>query len=147
MLYSVASFVGSGWAAYWGFRRRGFSEYSNLNVPSPPEQAEQRALEAQQRAQSRGGGQGSIIPLLVWGFIIFFIILPALFGRGGRGRRYRGRRRGIGPVIIWGGPWGGGSGWGGGGGCSWGGGGGGGGFGGFSGGGGSFGGGGASGSW
>ena len=118
-------------------------------LQAPPEAAEQRALEAQQRAQTRGSSRGgsSIVPLLVWGFIILFIILPAIFG-GRRGRRYRGRRRGRGPVVIWGGSWGGGGGgWGG---SSWGGGGGGwggGGGGGFSGGGGSFGGGGASGSW
>lgn len=72
---------------------------------------------------------------LFWLFILFFFILPILFGR-----RRRGRRFGSGPVIIWG-PSSGGSSWGGGGGSSWGGGGG------FSGGGGSFGGGGASGGW
>jgi uncharacterized protein len=112
-------------------------------LQAPPEQAEQRALEAaqsQQRASSGGGG-GSIFPLIFWGFIFLFIILPML-RRGGRGRRYR--RRGGMPVIIWG-PGSGGGGWGSGGG-GWGGGGGGG-FGGFSGGGGSFGGGGASGGW
>jgi len=96
-----------------------------------------------------GGGGGSILPLLFWGFIIFFILVPALFRRGGRGRPYRRRGWGMGgPVILWGPGFG--RGWGGGG-WSGGGGGFGGGFGGggggFSGGGGSFGGGGASGSW
>jgi uncharacterized protein len=106
---------------------------------APTEEAEQRALAAAQ-AQQQSGGEGdggSIFPLIFWGFVLFFIILP-MFRRGRRGRRHR--RGGL-PVIIWG-P-GGGGGWGGGGF----GGGGGGGFGGFSGGGGSFGGGGASGSW
>ena len=111
-------------------------------LQAPPEQAEQRALEAaqsQQRSSSSGGG--SIFPLIFWGLIFLFVLLPML-RRGGRGRRYR--RRGGFPVIIWG-PGSGGGGWGSGGG-GWGGGGGGG-FGGFSGGGGSFGGGGASGGW
>jgi uncharacterized protein len=111
-------------------------------LQAPPEQAEQRALQAsqQQRAQQteRGGG-GSIFPLFFWGFILLFVILP-MFTRGRRGRKYR-RRGGL-PIVIWGpGMGGGGGGWGGFGG------GGGGGFGGFSGGGGSFGGGGASGGW
>jgi uncharacterized protein len=109
---------------------------------APPEEAEQRALAAAQARQqsSDSGDGGSIFPLIFWGFVLFFIILPML-RRGRRGRRYR--RGGL-PVIIWGpGFGGGGGGWGGGGfGGS-----GGGGFGGFSGGGGSFGGGGASGSW
>jgi uncharacterized protein len=113
---------------------------------APPEEAEQRVLAAsQQRQQSQrasGGGGGSIFPLLFWGFILLFVILP-MFRRRGRGRRYR--RGGGFPIILWGPGLGGGGGWGGGGG-SWGGGGGGG-FGGFSGGGGSFGGGGASGGW
>jgi len=113
---------------------------------APPEEAEQRALEAQQQQQAQqaeeGGDGGSIFPLIFWGLILFFVIIPMLRG-GRRGRRHR-RGRG---VFIWGpglgGGWGGGgSGWGGGGGGGWGGGGGG-----FSGGGGSFGGGGASGGW
>jgi uncharacterized protein len=113
-------------------------------LQAPPEQAEQRALEAQQQqaAASSSGGGGSIFPLIFWGIVLLFIILPMLRG-GKRGRRHR---RGRGGVFIWGpgmGGFGGGSsGWGGGGF-----GGGGGGFGGFSGGGGSFGGGGASGGW
>ncbi|HEX8535282.1 MAG TPA: TPM domain-containing protein [Allosphingosinicella sp.] len=117
-------------------------------LQAPPEQAEQRALEASQAQRARqsgrssGGGGGSIFPLLFWGFIFLFVILP-MFRRGGRGRRYR--RRGGFPIVIWGPGMGGGGGWGSGGG-GWGGGGGGG-FGGFSGGGGSFGGGGASGGW
>jgi uncharacterized protein len=132
-------------------------------LQAPPEAAErnlrQAAANDQQRTSHRRGG--SIVPLLIWGGIFLFIVLPAL-GAGLSGRRYGGRRR----VSTWG-PghrggdsglgWmvlgaalgsmnrgGGGSSWGGGGGSSWGGGGGGGGF---SGGGGSFGGGGASGGW
>lgn len=107
----------------------------------PPEEAAKVAQQADQRAQSSGGGIP--VELIVWGiFLFFFFILPML--RGGR----RGARRGIGPlgnIIMWeagkaaarglsgsGSSWGGGGGFGGGG---------------FSGGGGSFGGGGASGSW
>lgn len=114
-------------------------------LQAPPEQAEQRVLEASQARQAqRSSGGGSIVPLIVWLLILFFVILPML-RRGFGGRKYRGkRRRRGGPVVIWG-PGLGGGGWGGGGGSSWGGGGGG--FGGFSGGGGSFGGGGASGGW
>jgi uncharacterized protein len=110
---------------------------------APPEVAEQKALEAQRQQQglSRRHESGSILPLLFWGIILFFIVIPMFRGRRG-GRRY-GRR---GPVVLWG-PGFGGGGWGGGG-SSWGSGGGGwGGGGGFSGGGGSFGGGGASGGW
>jgi uncharacterized protein len=121
-------------------------------LQAPPEVAEQRALEAQQRAQS-GGGEGdvSIVPLIFWGFVIVFIFIPGLFRRRGRGRRYRRGGSGLGHVLLWtaldaaaSSGRSSGSGWGGGGG-GWGGGGFGGG--GFSGGGGSFGGGGASGSW
>jgi uncharacterized protein len=125
-------------------------------LQAPPEQAEQRAIAAaqrqqqQQRAQSSSGGV-SIFPLIFWGFILLFVILPML--RGGRRRRgpWGGRRYGGSnmPIILWGlanamgsssrsrGGFGGGGfgGFGGGGG------------GGFSGGGGSFGGGGASGGW
>lgn len=69
-----------------------------------------------------GGGDGgpSWLPLVF--MLVFFVILPALGGRGRRGRRRRG--------VYWGGPWIGGGGWGGGGGGF------GGGFGGFGGGGG-----------
>jgi uncharacterized protein len=117
---------------------------------APPEQAEQRALEAAaaQRAQGSGGG-ATFLGVIFW--IVVILVIIAFLARRGvkgrRGRRYgtRGRRRGgwgVPPVIIWGG------GWGGGGGGGWGSGGGGGiDLGGFSGGGGSFGGGGASGSW
>jgi uncharacterized protein len=112
-------------------------------LQAPPEEAEQRILAAQQaqgRQQASDGDGGSIFPLIFWGLVLFFVILPMLRG-GRRGRKYR-RRGGGFPVIIWGpggGGWGsGGGGWGGGGG---------GGFGGFSGGGGGFGGGGASGGW
>jgi uncharacterized protein len=145
-------------------------------LQAPPEAAEANlrqaaANEQQQRSRHRSRGS-SIGPLIVWGGIFLFVLLPAL-GAGLAGRRYRGGRRG--GVSMWGpgyghGPggslgwmlmgaalsnmnrrgggssWGGGDSWGGGGGGSWGGGGGGGG-GGFSGGGGSFGGGGASGGW
>lgn len=107
-------------------------------LQAPPEQAEARALAAQEQAtQSRDNG-GSIFPLIVWGFVFLFIILPMLRKRG-RGRRYG--RSGL-PIMIWGPGLGGG-------GHSGGGGGGFGGFGGggFGGGGGGFGGGGASGGW
>lgn len=138
-------------------------------LQAPPEAAEQRVLAAQEQenrgAARRGDRGGSIVPLIVWGAVLLFMILPA-FGAGFAGRRTRGRgRRG---VSVWGpgvrrgrgdsglgwmlagialdsiarGGRGGGGSWGGGGG-SWGGGGGGG----FSGGGGSSGGGGASGGW
>jgi uncharacterized protein len=111
-------------------------------LQAPPEAAERKALEAQQAQRantSSGESGGSIVPLIFWGLVFMFVILPMLSGGGRRGRRYR---RG-GGVFVWG-PGLGGGGWGGGGGF---GGGGGGGFGGFSGGGGSFGGGGASGGW
>jgi uncharacterized protein len=108
---------------------------------APPEQAEQKALAAQQ-AQRQGGGSGggSIFPLIFWGIVFVFVILPMLRG-GRRGRRHR--RSGVwvwGPGLGGGGGWGGGSSGGGFGGF-------GGGGGGFGGGGGSFGGGGASGGW
>ena len=117
-------------------------------LQAPPEAAEQRAIEAaaaRQRAQANDGGDDSIWPMIIAIFVIFFVVLPALGFGAGRGRRYRRRGGGLGPVILWGlgsGMSGGGS-WGGGGGGF------GGGFsgGGFSGGGGSFGGGGASGGW
>jgi uncharacterized protein len=109
---------------------------------APPEQAEQKAIAAQ-HAQRRSGSVddgGSIFPLIFWGIVFLFFILPMLRG-GRRGRRHR--RSG---VWVWGpglggGGWGGGSSGGGFGGF------GGGGGGGFGGGGGSFGGGGASGGW
>ncbi len=98
----------------------------------PEEEA--RAV-AQQASQQTGKGDGKNIGLAIfWIFVlIFFVIIPMFSNRGGK--RYR---RGVGPVVIFGG----GSGWGGGssGGGGFGGGG-------FSGGGGGFGGGGASGGW
>lgn len=119
-------------------------------LQAPPEAAEQRAMQAAEA--ERGREDGSPWPLIFWLVILFFIVIP-LIARSLPGHRYRGRRRGIGPVVLWGPGWGGsssssnwgsGSGWSGGG-SSWSGGG----FsgGGFSGGGGSFGGGGASGGW
>jgi len=120
-------------------------------LQAPPELAEQRALEAA-AAGSGGGEGGSILPLVFWILVLGFILVPLLVSSGFRGRKYRGRRRGRGPIVIWGpgmGGWSGGSsgssgssGWSSGGGGGWSGGGGG-----FSGGGGSFGGGGASGGW
>jgi uncharacterized protein len=127
-------------------------------LQAPPELAEQRALEAAERRQQDNivGDGSSIFPLIFWGIVLVFVLLPML----GMGRRYggkRGRRYGGSswPIILWtvanelerssrgrsSGGWGGGGFGGFGGGSS------GGGFGGFSGGGGSFGGGGASGSW
>jgi uncharacterized protein len=110
-------------------------------LQAPPEQAEQKALAAQQQARQSGSSDddGSIFPLIFWGAVMVFFILPMIRG-GRRGRRHR--RSG---VWVWGpglggGDWGGGSGGGGFGGF-------GGGGGGFGGGGGSFGGGGASGGW
>lgn len=111
-------------------------------LQAPPEQAEQRAIAAQQQEQQAQGSRkegGSVFGLIFWVFILVFFILP-MFRRGKRGRRYR--RGGL-PIVIWGPGLGGG----GGGGFGGFGGGGGGGFGGFGGGGGSFGGGGASGGW
>ncbi|HEX8062884.1 MAG TPA: TPM domain-containing protein, partial [Allosphingosinicella sp.] len=110
-------------------------------LQAPPEQAEQKALAAQEAQRQSGSSDdgGSIFPLIFWGIVFFFFILPMLRG-GRRGRRHR--RSG---VWVWGpglgGGWGGGSSGGGFGGF------GGGGGGGFGGGGGSFGGGGASGGW
>lgn len=99
-----------------------------------PEEAAAR-MKAADTGQGEKSGGGVPVALIFWLFILFFFVLPAVFG----GRR--GRRHGMGPVVIWGpGDWGGGSGGGGFGGF-------GGGGGGFSGGGGSFGGGGSSGSW
>jgi uncharacterized protein len=73
---------------------------------APLEVAEERALQAARERQratqgnrgtrsSGGGGGGSIVPLIFWGVIIAFIILPALFGRRGRGRTYRRRGGGF----------------------------------------------------
>ena len=114
----------------------------------PLEAAEARAKELLDKGKSKGddgnGWVGALIALF-WVVVFLSIVLPMIFGRKRRGKRYRG---GSAPVILWGPGWG--SSWGsgsssgsswGGGGSSWGGGGG------FSGGGGSFGGGGASGGW
>ena len=115
-------------------------------LQAPPEQAEQRALAAAEAAKSGSGG-ASFLPLIFWAVVLGFMFIPMLINRL-RGKKYRGKRRRSGPVLIWG-PGLGSSGWGGGSSSSWGGGGSswGGGGGGFSGGGGSFGGGGASGGW
>jgi uncharacterized protein len=117
-------------------------------LQAPPEAAEQRALEAAQAEQGGSDDGGSIFPLIFWLIVLAVIFIPMLI-RGLGGRKYRGRRRRGGPIVLWGpglGGWGGDSssgwgGWSGGGGGGWSGGGG------FSGGGGSFGGGGASGGW
>ena len=104
-------------------------------LQAPPEVAEQRALAAAEQQSRQRDDEGSIFPLIFWGIVLVFIILPMLRG-GRRGRRHRG-------VWIWGpgmGGFGGGSSGGGFGGF-------GGGGGGFGGGGGGFGGGGASGGW
>ncbi len=106
----------------------------------PPDQARQRAAQAEQDVRSRDSGGGGIVAFWIILFVVFFVVLP-LLSRARGGRRYRSGSAG--PVIIWG-P-GTGSGWGSGG-SGWGGSGGGFSGGGFSGGG-SFGGGGASGDW
>ncbi|MFZ5748865.1 MAG: TPM domain-containing protein [Pseudomonadota bacterium] len=119
----------------------------------PLEQAEIAAKQridasAGKRASNDDDGIGVFIALF-WIIVVGVVVISAIAGRAGRGRRYR-RGSGLGNVLLWtaidaalrsgsdhhsgGSSWGGGS-WGGGGG------------GGFSGGGGSFGGGGASGSW
>ncbi len=108
-------------------------------LQAPPEEQEKQVQQAVQAQRHARHHSGSFVPLIFWGIIMLFVLLPAV-----RGRRY-GRRFGGLPVVIWGpgfgGGWGGGSSGGGGwGGFS-------GGGGGFSGGGGSFGGGGASGGW
>lgn len=110
-------------------------------LQAPPEQAERAAKEAGARRSDRASrnADGSLFPLIFWGFIFAFVVLR-MIGRGRRGKRYRRR----GGVFVWGSGSGDGDNWGdqssGG---DWGG------FsgGGFSGGGGSFGGGGASGGW
>ncbi len=117
-------------------------------LQAPPEAAEQRARQAAQTATGRGPDMdtvGRYFPPIVTILIVLFVVSAVRSGL--RGTPYRRRRRGAGPVVIWG-PGSGGDSWGGssgsswsGGGSSWSGGGG------FSGGGGSFGGGGASGGW
>jgi uncharacterized protein len=110
---------------------------------APPEEQEKRIQAAAVEQRQSHDESGSFFPLIFWGIILLFVILPAIRGSR-RGRRYRGSGW---PVMLWGpglgGGWGGGSSSG----SSWGGFSGGGGGGGFSGGGGSFGGGGASGGW
>ena len=101
-------------------------------LQAPTEVAEQKALAARPSQQASDDEGGSVLPLIFWGIVLVFVVLP-MIGRGRRGRRHR-----RGGVFVWGPGLGGGS---------WGGGSSGGGFGGFSGGGGSFGGGGASGGW
>jgi uncharacterized protein len=120
-------------------------------LQAPPEQAEQRALEAAQAGGADAEGGPSIWPILFWIVVLVFVVIPFIVQGGAKGRKYRGRgrrgRRGA-PIVIWGpGSWGSGGSSSGGGWGGWGGGGGGWGGGGFSGGGGSFGGGGASGGW
>lgn len=110
----------------------------------PPDEARQRAAQAEREARQDNGGGGGVLVFWIILFVVFFVALP-LLSRARGGRRYRGGGGGVPPIIIWG-P-GTGSGWGSGGG-GWGGGDSGSGWsgGGFSGGG-SFGGGGASGDW
>jgi uncharacterized protein len=109
-------------------------------LQAPPEEQEKRVQQASASHTERHSQSGSFFPLIFWGIILLFVIIPAV-GRRRYGRRHRGSAW---PIMIWGpglgGGWGGGSS-----GSSWGGFSGGGG--GFSGGGGSFGGGGASGGW
>lgn len=113
---------------------------TQISLPEAEAAARQQQLLAENKS-SQGGKFP--VALIFWIVVLFFFVMPMLFGKR-RGRKYRGGR---GPVVIWGptsSGWGdssGGSSWGSGG-SSWGGGGGG-----FSGGGGSFGGGGASGGW
>ena len=81
-------------------------------LQAPPEAAEQRVLEANRlQGESRSdGGESSPFPLVFWLVILFFIIVP-LLRAGFRGRKYRGKRRGLGgPIVIWGPGWGGSSG-------------------------------------
>jgi uncharacterized protein len=86
----------------------------------PAEEATKVAAEAQKnQRQDEGFPFGAVIFMI---FLFFFVFLPMIRSLNGGGRKHS--RGGVGPVIIWGG-----------------------GFGGFSGGGGSFGGGGASGGW
>jgi uncharacterized protein len=108
-----------------------------LDLPQAEGEARAKAIGEQEAERGKEEG-ASIFPLIFWGIVLLFIVIP-MIGGGRRGRRYR--RGGL-PIFIWGPGMGGG--WGGG---SSGGGGFGGGGGGFSGGGGSFGGGGASGGW
>jgi uncharacterized protein len=114
----------------------------NSLLALPPDEARQRAAQAEQQSRQGNDGGGVLVFWIIL-FVVFFVALP-LLSRARGGRRYR-SGGGIPPIIIWG-P-GSGSGWGSGGG-GWGGGDSGSGWsgGGFSGGG-SFGGGGASGDW
>ena len=112
-----------------------------MSLPAAEMQKRAAAIGDQEKQRASRSGSPGIVPIIFWMIIILFVIIPIVRGVGGR--RYGGRRGGVGPVILWGSGLGG---LGGGGGSSWGGGFGGGG-GGFSGGGGSFGGGGSSGGW
>jgi uncharacterized protein len=129
------------------FRRNDYTGGINAGVDSiiaqlqaPPDQAEQKAVQAADQRTRSHHRSGSFIPLIFWGVILLFMFGPML-RRGHGGRRFGSAF----PIFLWGsglgGGWGsGGSSGGGFGGFS-------GGGGGFSGGGGSFGGGGASGGW
>jgi uncharacterized protein len=129
------------------FKRGDYAGGINAGVDSivaqlqaPPEQAEQKAMQAADHRTRAQHHSGSFVPLIFWGVILLFMFGPML-RRGHGGRRFGSAF----PIFLWGaglgGGWGsGGSSGGGFGGFS-------GGGGGFSGGGGSFGGGGASGGW
>lgn len=120
---------------------------AQLQLPADEARANVAAAEAEaaQAASSGRGGNHFSFSSLIWLLVIFFWVIPMMFGR--RGRRYRRRGgSGVAEAVLWGvasaamnsrssrgGGWGGGGGGFGGGG--------------FGGGGGSFGGGGASGGW
>ncbi|MGZ8999038.1 MAG: TPM domain-containing protein, partial [Allosphingosinicella sp.] len=61
-------------------------------LQAPPEQAEQRALEAATAERGSGNRGGSAFPLIFWMIILFFIVIPMLRSGFG-GRKYAGRRR------------------------------------------------------
>ena len=77
---------------------------------APPEVAERQAREAQakqgQAQTARRQGGSSIVPLLFWGAVFLFVILPMLRGAGGGGRYGRRYRRGggidpVSTILLW----------------------------------------------